>query len=1148
MKSHGTAGWGSFGGYYYFSTYTGFATGDFGVGAAPTSGAVMPGGAAAFVINTWTVQGAAQTLTFGTGGLPAGISASWSIGSVSSGGQSTLTLNVGTGTTPGGYTVTASAQNGLGVTHSISLGLTVNPPPGTGEPAICLTPSSLGFSDQMVGTVSPSQTVTLKNCGSGLLHITSGGASPEFSLGGISLPLDLAAGFTTTFQAGFSPLGPGAKTGSVKIFSNAIGSPAVLTLSGNATPAPVTTGTVVINGTFNGTEHLGYIGVYQVTWPSGGSMLYSDVPQTLTAQTAGPYTLTFLGPPSGGGTFSSITPSTSQTLAASDVVTFTINLTGANSYALWSYDPPLPIPVGSSGSLSLTAAYSAGGTQNINLAASGLPPGATVSFNPQPMVLTGGQVSTTATIVTTSTTPPGIFNVTFTATNQDGLARTVVKQLAVVTPGAVQMVSVGGAPAPSGGGGDQPSVSADGRYVSYLSTNPFVRDRINGTTTQVNVAYDGSLPVPSSTYLPSISANGRFVVFNSDAGNLVAGVPGGVNRLYVRDLQLNSTLSVGVASDGTPANDYTLPGSLSGDGRLVAFGSPATNLVLGAGGGQVYVRDIEHGTTSIVSVSNDGAPGNATSDYPKFSADGTTVAFFSSASNLIPGVSGTQVYVRSFASGTTELVSVAADGSPANGWIYDTYGPQLAITPDGRFVAFVSSAPNLGAANYSFVVVRDRKLKTTTLASLTNDGAPLNSHDVSLSADGRFVAFSTVFGDYVQVALRDMLLGQTRIVSLAPNATLGSGSSVWTALSADGRTFVFASNATNLVAGDTNAARDVFAAALPALSGQALKSLTMSPASVTGGSVIQGVLTLTGAAPAGGATVLLTSSDAAAQVPSSVTIPGGSATANFFVPTLQVGTKKTITVVASYGGGSPWTAVSLLPSAPARIDIVQGDGQAATGGSAFVAPLKARVLDAANNPLTGVAVLFSAPASGPSGSFPGSASSVPVLTDLQGVATAPSLKANGSAGHFAVLASVDGVSLPAVFSLTNLAVRGSSFNTLTPCRILDTRITLNGITGPAPLQTLETRSLNVGGICGVPADAVSISVNLTVTNVGAAGELIVFPADVTQPNTSAMSFKAGRTRANNAFVKLSTTSPTFSVFNNSASTVDFIVDVNGYFR
>jgi hypothetical protein len=98
------------------------------------------------------------------------------------------------------------------------------------------------------------------------------------------------------------------------------------------------------------------------------------------------------------------------------------------------------------------------------------------------------------------------------------------------------------------------------------------------------------------------------------------------------------------------------------------------------------------------------------------------------------------------------------------------------------------------------------------------------------------------------------------------------------------------------------------------------------------------------------------------------------------------------------------------------------------------------------------------------------------------------------------------------------------------------------------LQPGAARTFVVAGACGIPTGAVAISLNLTVTNVGAAGELVVFPSDVERPLTSSISFAAGRTRANNDILALSGSGTSFSVFNNSLASVDFVLDVNGYFQ
>ena len=137
---------------------------------------------------------------------------------------------------------------------------------------------------------------------------------------------------------------------------------------------------------------------------------------------------------------------------------------------------------------------------------------------------------------------------------------------------------------------------------------------------------------------------------------------------------------------------------------------------------------------------------------------------------------------------------------------------------------------------------------------------------------------------------------------------------------------------------------------------------------------------------------------------------------------------------------------------------------------------------------------------------------------------------------------------PNAGTCTPRSVVATKFFNLPPCRVIDTRRTgpLGVLDGP-PLVALAQRNFNVLGVCGIPSGAVSISANVTVTNNTSSGELIVFPSDVSRPNSSAISFGAFKTRANNAIVYLTATTSTFSVFNNCIAPVDFVLDVNGYF-
>jgi pseudomonalisin len=1179
MRSHGAAGWGAYGGYYYFSIYTGLATGDFSLAAVPPAGAVTPGASAAFVIGTTTTQGSAQVLTFAAGTLPAGVTASFSPVSTPSGGQTTLTLAVGAGVAPGAYSIAVTATGASHVAHSIAIGLTVNPPPQTGQPAICLTPAALSFSDQMVGTASPVQVVTLRNCGNGPLSITALGASPEFFVGPGSIvpPVSLVAGGATTFSVGFAPLGSGARSGSVRIASNAAGSPTFLPLSGPATPAPSTTGTVNVVATLNGQPFSGDVG-FSVTGP-GGTIDFGNAPLSWASQGAGSYTVALTGGNPGGGTLVGITPAPTQMLTAGGSVLFTMAFTAADNFgfscpaAILTGTTSLMVTApGGSANVGLQAVYAGGSAQTIALAVAGLPADATGTFAPQPMNLSGASATSTFTVTTAASTPPGLYQLTFSATNQDGTTHTLTGVLVVVSAIAPQMVSAGTGGAPANGLSDEPSVSADGRYVAFASlasnlaagaadTNGsgdvFVRDTQAGTTALVSVVSGGG-NTAGTGFWPSISADGRYVAFSSN-GNLAPGGGSGAD-VYVRDLQLGQTVRACMSSAGVPADSACLTPSISGDGRYVAFSSAATTLVPGGGGGvsQIYVRDLKLGTTALVSVADGGALGNANSTSPTISGDGQTVAFVSAASNFVAGATaaGPQVFLRDLRAGTTAVVSAAPDGSAANGFIYinTNSGERLAVTPDGRFVAFASFATNLVPGNdndfNSDVFVWDRTTQASTVVSVANDGSfLLGAGAPSLSADGRFVTFWLQVPDAgaPQLAVRDTVTMQTLLLSIGAGGAVGNAFSAESSLSAGGRVLAFASGASNLVAGDTNGQEDVFAVTLPGGGSPFAMALAVSPASVPGGVSATGTITLSAAAPAGGATVALSSSAIEAAVPPVVVVPAGSTSATFPIATLAVTSELPASITASYGGGSPWVLLTLEPPSPARIDVLQGSGQTAAAGSPLPVALAARVVDAANNPLPGVAVQFAAPANGPSGTFAGGVSSVLVGTDASGVATAPTFTVTGTLGPFVVVASVAGIASPAVFTVTTVRA-GLKFYTVAPCRIIDTRGAAGSFGAPA-LQPSAQRTFAVAGTCGIPGTAQSISVNVTVTGPTSAGLLSLGPGGQPAPGTSAISFAAGATQANNAVLGLSTDGTgSFVVLNGSAGTVQFILDVNGYFQ
>jgi Tol biopolymer transport system component len=293
---------------------------------------------------------------------------------------------------------------------------------------------------------------------------------------------------------------------------------------------------------------------------------------------------------------------------------------------------------------------------------------------------------------------------------------------------------------------------------------------------------------------PSISANGRFVVFRSRASNLVAADARRSYDVFVRDLTTDSTRRVSISMRGGEANAPSPSAAISASGRFVAFSSHASDLVEGDTNSRqdVFVHNIKTGRTRRVSVSSDGeqangASGELSEDGLSISADGRLVAFSSEATNLVAGDTNdfSDVFVHDLRTRVTRRVSPI-----------DTPSGEPAISANGRFVAFVSGfiAP--------IVYVRD--LKTRQTRRLHVGRYP------SISASGRFVAFESdselVRGDTndeVDVFVRDVRTGKTRLVSVGLNGTPVNDGSFDSSISASGRFVAFYSDATNLVRRET---------------------------------------------------------------------------------------------------------------------------------------------------------------------------------------------------------------------------------------------------------------------------------------------------------------------------------------------------------
>lgn len=282
-----------------------------------------------------------------------------------------------------------------------------------------------------------------------------------------------------------------------------------------------------------------------------------------------------------------------------------------------------------------------------------------------------------------------------------------------------------------------------------------------------------------------------------------------------------STALVSVSSSGGPADGRSFVPALSADGRVAAFYSDASNLVPGDTNGlrDVFVRDLQTGQTTRVSVSTSGVEANGDSFAPALSADGRYVAFASAASNLVDGDTNNvnDIFVRDRVAGTTTRVSVGLNGANANGG-----SDSPSISGDGRYVAFTSAASNLvpnDVNNQRDVFVYDRQTGTTVDASLDSTGhqANLDSFTPVLNGDGRYVAFTTFAAlipddqnESSDVYVRDLQAGTVSRVSEYTGHYEAEGDSLRPSISWDGRFVAFDSDAWNLVWGDSNDAVDVF--------------------------------------------------------------------------------------------------------------------------------------------------------------------------------------------------------------------------------------------------------------------------------------------------------------------------------------------------
>ncbi len=309
--------------------------------------------------------------------------------------------------------------------------------------------------------------------------------------------------------------------------------------------------------------------------------------------------------------------------------------------------------------------------------------------------------------------------------------------------------------------GFAPAIDADGRFVSFSSnasnlvpndTNEredvFVFDRQTRTTERISIGSAGE--ANGSSVSTDISADGRFVVFQSAASNLVEGDTNGAADIFLFDRETRELRRVSVASDGAQGNRFSITPAISADGAVVAFASEATNLVEGDTNDarDIFVFDVGSGVTARVSVSSSGAQANRINFLPDLNGNGQLVAFKSEADTLVPDDTNgvPDVFVHDRATGQTERVSVDSFGNQAIGGL--SSGPS--ISGEGRYVAFASFASNLvldDGNGFSDLFVFDRiDHLIRRISNEINNGRPggnVPDFPPSISLDGRWVGFAS---------------------------------------------------------------------------------------------------------------------------------------------------------------------------------------------------------------------------------------------------------------------------------------------------------------------------------------------------------------------------------------------------------------------
>ncbi len=341
----------------------------------------------------------------------------------------------------------------------------------------------------------------------------------------------------------------------------------------------------------------------------------------------------------------------------------------------------------------------------------------------------------------------------------------------------------------------------------------------SGPTTK-RVTQKGSTESNGDAALPSVSSNGQFVAYESGQTNLVGGAGSSGDAVFWWNRKTGTTKLASHAMGNQTPDGQSFGATISSDGRYVSFESEADNLVPNDTNGvsDAFRWDSHTGKITVASVSTGGVLSDGDSGDVSMSPNGRYVAFSTSAMNLGPGDHNIydDVYVRDLVAHTTTRASVPIAGHQLDGDSIET------CMSDGDIMGFGSRSDFLvshSQPDANEVYVRDLHAHTTKEVSVNASGAPgtMNAFQCDISANGRYVAFdsysgnlSSKDGDASDVFLRDVTAGKTYLASIGHDGSPGDDSSTTASVSDDGRFVAFQSDAHNLIAGDGNHVQDVF--------------------------------------------------------------------------------------------------------------------------------------------------------------------------------------------------------------------------------------------------------------------------------------------------------------------------------------------------